>query len=1143
MKKTVTSLLLLILFSSLSFAQVTTIWEQSQNNANYPSFMGTGSTERGFAFGEGEGIALIENWGTTQTNGNFPTYMSAAHTERGFAFGVVGGMDRIFVVSRNGGTNVISVDGLTGEQIGSLDMTNVGGGTFTLNDAEVSDDGIIFACNLTVDASTSPFRVYRWDDESAAPVEVIAYDGLGNRFGDKFSVTGSASDNSLVVWAATSGSDKVVKFTTADNGATFTPEVITLDNGNLGSTPSVIPNGDMTEFYVNSNGTYVQRFLADGTFQDELSGGIVATGSNAVKFIEEGGKKYIVTYNYNGSLGNENLRLVDVTNGLETAELVLVTPTIGTEANPNGAGDVDVKIHGDGSFNMYILGTNNGVASYSFNPNAASVSEKVYVVSRNNGTNIHVLNGADGEYLYTLDMTDISGGVFLLNDAEVSDDGVIFACNLTTSATSSAFKVYRWDDDAAAPVNVIAYSDLDKRFGDKFTVTGSVADNSVVIWAVGAGSDQVVKFTTADNGVTFTPEVITLSNGVVQNSPALIPNYDLSEFYVNSNGTLVQRYSADGTFLDELSGGIVATGSNALRYFKIDEKEIIATYNYNGDLGNENLRIVDVTGGLANGALLEVTNTLGNIGNGNGTGDCDLKDNGDGTVNLYILGTNNGLAAYSFELPMITSEFSTMAGWNMVSVPVAMDDMTAAALFPDATTSIYAFDNGYTPVTDLMNGTGYWAKFDDVVNHSFTGMPVTDPVAISEGWNMIAAYDIEVPVAGITTDPAGLIASNFFGFDGQYFTPDNLVAGMGYWVKSTGDGVLQFNLTKNAPVEVNNTVAFFEIAIAATDGNASYDMMVGIDPAATEGIDAALMEAELPPAPPAGIFDSRMVFADGVTSSLYDFRTGDINMNGTVTHKIQWQLGTGTEFTATIAIPEVTGTIEMTVQDPFGGVLVSETIMDGETTPVVVTNTSLTSLDVTIVYTAPIPVEFTTFAANVAGEKVELTWETATETNNKGFEVERSSDDVSFTSIGFVDGNGTSAEAHSYSFVDHHATSGTYYYRLKQIDFDGTYAYSNTVEVDFVPTEFSLGQNYPNPFNPTTKIKFALPVAAKVSVKVYNVIGQQIAELINGQFELGLHEVSFNASLLSSGVYFYTIEAAGVDGQSFGTTKKMMLMK
>ncbi len=509
----------------------------------------------------------------------------------------------------------------------------------------------------------------------------------------------------------------------------------------------------------------------------------------------------------------------------------------------------------------------------------------------------------------------------------------------------------------------------------------------------------------------------------------------------------------------------------------------------------------------------------------------------------YFLG---GTPGYFVADPYVENTIMMAEGWNMLSIPSVLVSMEVDTLFPNASSNAFSFENGYIEVDTLENGIGYWLKFDAEDSLIVSGMPVSDMVVnVDEGWNLIGPFHETVQVADIISDPAGIISSEFYGFESGYLPVTELAPGKGYWVKTSDQGTLTLNapVAKRTPVAVENTAAFFEIAINATDGNASYDMMVGIDPEATDGIDADLMEAELPPAPPAGIFDSRMVFADGVTSSLYDFRTGDINMNGTVTHKIQWQLGTGTEFTATIAIPEVTGTIEMTVQDPFGGAIVSETIMDGETTPVVVTNAALTSLDVTIVYTAPIPVEFTTFAANVAGEKVELTWETATETNNKGFEVERSSDDVSFTSIGFVDGNGTSAEAHSYSFVDHHATSGTYYYRLKQVDFDGTYAYSNTVEVDFVPTEFSLGQNYPNPFNPTTKIKFALPVAAKVSVKVYNVIGQQVAELINGQFELGLHEVSFNASELSSGVYFYTIEAAGVDGQSFGTTKKMMLMK
>ncbi len=499
---------------------------------------------------------------------------------------------------------------------------------------------------------------------------------------------------------------------------------------------------------------------------------------------------------------------------------------------------------------------------------------------------------------------------------------------------------------------------------------------------------------------------------------------------------------------------------------------------------------------------------------------------------------------YSRDMNM---QWQTEAGWNLVSLPVDADDLSFSSIFPDASSNAFMFvpGAGYQVVSQGEVGKGYWLKFESAAGQSISGSRHTGNISVEEGWNLMGPMHYPVNADDISSVPAGIISSGFFSFSGGYSIADELHYGHGYWVKTSGAGELVLNMApaKKNPVSNENTAAFYEITINATDGNASYDMMVGIDPNATDGIDADLMEAELPPAPPAGIFDSRMVLPDASMTSLYDFRAGDINMNGTVTHKIQWQLGTGTEFTATIAIPEVSGTIEMTVQDPFGGTIVSETIMDGETKDVVVTNTSLTSLDVSIAYTGPIPVEFTTFAANVAGEKIELTWETATETNNKGFEVERSSDDVSFASIGFTDGNGTSAEAHSYSFVDHHATSGTYYYRLKQVDFDGTSAYSEVVEVEFVPTEFSLGQNYPNPFNPATKIKFALPVAAKVSVKVYNVVGQQVAGLINGQFETGLHEVEFDASKFSSGVYFYTIEATGVDGQSFGSTKKMMLMK
>lgn len=192
---------------------------------------------------------------------------------------------------------------------------------------------------------------------------------------------------------------------------------------------------------------------------------------------------------------------------------------------------------------------------------------------------------------------------------------------------------------------------------------------------------------------------------------------------------------------------------------------------------------------------------------------------------------------------------------------------------------------------------------------------------------------------------------------------------------------------------------------------------------------------------------------------------------------------------------------------------------------------------------AVIPVELTSFTASVSENIVTLNWATATETNNKGFEVERSSDNGSFEAIAFVNGNGTTTETRSYSYSDV-ISNGSYTYRLKQIDFDGSFTYSQTLEANAAPSEFSLGQNYPNPFNPSTMISFSLPFESKVSMTIYNTLGEAVSELVNGTFSAGRNQVSFNASLLTSGIYFYSITASAVDGsQTFRSMKKMILTK
>jgi len=201
-----------------------------------------------------------------------------------------------------------------------------------------------------------------------------------------------------------------------------------------------------------------------------------------------------------------------------------------------------------------------------------------------------------------------------------------------------------------------------------------------------------------------------------------------------------------------------------------------------------------------------------------------------------------------------------------------------------------------------------------------------------------------------------------------------------------------------------------------------------------------------------------------------------------------------------------------------------------------------------------ISVELSSFSASVNGNNVTLNWSTSTETNNSGFNLERkqvynSQSSVSneeWKTVSFINGNGTTTETQSYSFADNDLSSGKYLYRLKQIDFDGTYEYSNEVEAIInVPDKFELSQNYPNPFNPTTIISYNIPSVIstegrnlRVQLRVYDILGNEVATLVNEQKPAGSYNVTFDASLLSSGTYFYKLQAG-----SFVETKKMLLIK
>ena len=186
-----------------------------------------------------------------------------------------------------------------------------------------------------------------------------------------------------------------------------------------------------------------------------------------------------------------------------------------------------------------------------------------------------------------------------------------------------------------------------------------------------------------------------------------------------------------------------------------------------------------------------------------------------------------------------------------------------------------------------------------------------------------------------------------------------------------------------------------------------------------------------------------------------------------------------------------------------------------------------------------IPVELISFTATSNGNEAILSWSTATELNNKGFEVQRKFGTNNFVTIGSVTGHGTTTSPNQYTYVDKLLDAGKYFYRLKQLDFNGTFEYSNIVEIDVRSIdEFTLKQNYPNPFNPTTKISWQSPVNSWQTLKIYDLLGNIVANLVNEYRPAGDYKVDFNASTLPSGVYFYRIQV-----ENFVETKKMIFLR
>ncbi len=326
----------------------------------------------------------------------------------------------------------------------------------------------------------------------------------------------------------------------------------------------------------------------------------------------------------------------------------------------------------------------------------------------------------------------------------------------------------------------------------------------------------------------------------------------------------------------------------------------------------------------------------------------------------------------------------------------------------------------------------------------------------------------------------------------------------------------------------------------------------GLDSIATDGIDPQLGEWIVPIDACPGlwpVFCAKFILPpfDYIITSINDFRFGVPPYNCQITHMINI-------FTVDDSISmhyNLPSGVSIHIIDPNGGIFINFTIEDsGE---IVMPSTDY-GLWMYVTYDNVIPVEIASFTGWFVEQNnsVELSWKTISEINSKGFNIERKIvghlDNSScncgprseWIKIGYVPGYGTTTEPKTYSFTDENVTSGIYKYRLKQIDFDGSFKYSKEIEVEvnLIPAKFTLEQNYPNPFNPMTRIKFGLPEAADVSLIIFNSLGQKVTELVKAKLDAGSYEYQWNAKIFASGIYIYELRA-----EKFYSIRKMVLLK
>ncbi len=448
--------------------------------------------------------------------------------------------------------------------------------------------------------------------------------------------------------------------------------------------------------------------------------------------------------------------------------------------------------------------------------------------------------------------------------------------------------------------------------------------------------------------------------------------------------------------------------------------------------------VVDRGGGKSTGGGLTLQTSIGQNVIQKMVGDTFALESG------YIPGLRN-LAGTS-----TTFKISMSAGWNLLSVPLLVNDYRKTVLFPTAVTPAYAYDAGYKVKDTLSNGAGYWLKFSSATSIPISGTSIMlDTIDVNARWNMIGVFSYPVLISEITPVPPVTIQSQYFGYTSTgYFTEDTLKPGYAYWLKVSEAGKIVLKSgsvlmassqsvmakVQNKPDDIRSVAEEKGLRSLILKDEAGREQTLYFT---AKPVEIDLEKYELPPIPPSGIFDVRFQSQRNIE----------------------------------VADKEKSGQQE--------------------------------------------------FPIKISGAKYPLTinWDASKDEGQEyTLELKSFNNDKIVSKVFILDTKEKSVT------IDEDVLS------VKLIMSE-----KGTVEI---PKEYALYQNYPNPFNPTTRIKYDLPFASKVTLKVYNILGQEVATLKDEIEEPGFKSVELNCSSFSSGVYFYRIVAG-----DFVAVKKFILMK